>query len=142
MRDLRDSTTMTHYLYLNRAELVFFPANPHGPDGEPFVVQVIIRTARYAHLLSSQYAHQVGTPHNRSQPSSLELATFFLAQHEITVRPLIIRPSKECFLGAQQAVENVVNAHILSSLPEKIRLVGQGYVLNGGGCTGLRSVRG
>ena len=53
-----------HYLYLNKAELVLFPAVSQ-------VVQVIIKTAR-------------------PQPSSLELAAFYLAQNEIVVCCLTI----------------------------------------------------
>lgn len=38
------------------------------------------------------------------------------------------------FLHAQQAVENVMHAHIHTPLPVKIRLVGQGYILDGSQC--------
>jgi len=40
----------------------------------------------------------------------------------------------ERFLRAQQAVENVMHAHTHTFLPEKIRLVGQGYILHGSQC--------
>ncbi|KAM6503343.1 hypothetical protein JOM56_000286 [Amanita muscaria] len=53
-------------LYLNRAELVFYPFGVAFDMGlQPTVVQPV-------------------PPRNRKQPSALELSTFFLAQHEIT----------------------------------------------------------
>ncbi|PFH50594.1 hypothetical protein AMATHDRAFT_144724, partial [Amanita thiersii Skay4041] len=51
---------------------------------------------------------------NRLQPSPMDVATFYLNQHDIT-----------------QAIEHIVYAHIHTPFPGKIKLVGEDYVLNG-----------
>ncbi|KAF8348573.1 hypothetical protein F5887DRAFT_915003 [Amanita rubescens] len=105
---------MEHYLYLNRAELVLFPPISLHDSEHPSVVQVIIKTSRFATPTLSLLLTRLAPSWNRPQPSSLELATFYLSQKEIT-----------------QAVKNVMHAHTHTFLPGEIRLVGQGYILHG-----------
>lgn len=105
---------MDHYLPLNRAALLFFPSVNS-------VVQVIIMTPRYAFILY---------PRPLLKTCSINvglLATFYLAQHDITVR--LCLSLHHTAHTPQKAIESLVLAQIHAPLPPTVVLAGHGYSL-------------
>jgi hypothetical protein len=83
---------MAYYMNLNKALLLFFPSSDALIQSH--VVQVIIKTVRYVHwLLFFKYIYKYSKENQIiSVPTVGVLASFFLAQADITVRVLLPVP--------------------------------------------------
>lgn len=124
----------------------------HQEDSERYVVQVTIKQAQcvvHYHYDTSYFQVSFIFP---SKDVIKELSTFFIAQYDITVRSVsisisypnirfdvLLNPSNKLsylhpISSPQKAIESVLYAHILITLPQEIKIAGKGYVLKGSKC--------
>ncbi|KAG6873082.1 hypothetical protein C0995_003126 [Termitomyces sp. Mi166 len=110
----------SYSLQLGQTALIFFPplypdASTEHPSTEAQVVQVIVKPRYASSSILHQYMRVKLTWREHRKPTRRCIEVFYRFERDITT-----------------AIESLLLGHIISPLPERLSIEGDGYVLYGG----------